>query len=81
MSWRRQTGAGLAVLLLLAVAVFGIRLVPGVIWRGTAVWEPCEAKVRDLYGDDVTVLRDEAHIRWAPPGWVCPLSNGDELTP
>jgi hypothetical protein len=70
---------GLAVLLV----VLGALILPGAIWRGTAVMEPCDAEVRQQYGplDEVHVLREDIHLRWFPPSWVCPLSNGEEVTP
>lgn len=67
----------------IVIAMVGFALLPGLIWRGVAVVEPCEAKVSSQYGplDEVHVLREEIHLRWLPPHWVCPLSNGDEITP
>ncbi len=56
---------------------------PGLIWEGTAVWEPCEAKVVQRYGNagEVRLLREEVRVEWFPPRWVCPLSNGDVIHP
>lgn len=56
---------------------------PGLLWEGTSVWEPCEAKVERTYGKagEVRLLRQDVHVEWFPPRWVCPLSNGDTIRP
>lgn len=70
---------------LVAAGVVVLPVVPGLVWEGTAVWEPCERRVEERFGEDsgITVLRDETHVDWwpVPPRWVCPLSNGDAVRP
>ena len=79
---RRLIAAGIA-----AVAVptlwTAMAVGPGLIWEGTQVWEPCDAAAERLYGKagEVRVLREDVHVDWFPPRWVCPLSNGDTVHP
>ena len=62
-----------------AVLIVGVRIVPGLIWRGVAVVEPCDRKAQDRFGDDVSIVRGEERISWWPPGWECRLTNGETI--
>ena len=83
--WTRRrrlaaAGAGtLGVLVLWPACTIG----PGLVWEGIAVFEPCDQKVEQEYGSsgEVRVIREDVHVEWFPPQWVCPLTNGDEVHP
>ncbi len=72
----------IAALVILVLLAPWLRLVPGMVWTGVAVYEPCDTEARDHYGADARVLRSEVHARlWAwPSTWVCPIEGGGEVT-
>lgn len=66
---------------LIFAAVAWLPLLAGVVWPGTAVLERCDAAAADEFGESYTfAVPDAQHVRWWPPGWTCPLSNGEAVT-
>lgn len=58
------------------VALPWLALVPSNIYRGVAVIERCDGEIKQRFGDDVEVIQGQERVRWFPPSWRCPATNG-----
>jgi len=79
-SWARLSArakVALAVGVAVIVASPWLVLIPGHIWP-LFVIEQCDAEATEQYGkESVSAIRGAEHVRWWPPAWVCPLTNGE----
>lgn len=72
---------GAAVVVSFTLVLWTIPIARGV-WKGTAVYEPCDALLQDKY-DDPSLFADRSAVYlswWYWPHWVCVGPNGERAS-
>lgn len=73
---RRRRRFMIGTLVIFAVSLPWLALVPGAIWRGVGVIERCDDAIGREFDDSTYLAQGQERVRWFPPSWRCPATNG-----
>lgn len=76
--WSRRRLIAIAVALVV-LSLPWLLLVPAAIFHGLGVVERCDNKIHARYGEDTELVQGDEGVRWFPPSWECPATNGKTI--